>query len=325
VCVTEWGPVKILAVKANANTKALTLEEIEGQRKGIVMNMVKLLDSALGQELDAKALKPECLARVEADSSSSFYFNDHDFSFIPEIKTESKGRVAVYEAKAGVWFANNAHLGKAVADGLALPGLAMGKFNLWMDDTSLNLKDTCSLNFQTAHLRGMQRRERLLAEAEAAGDGATVTALALEDCVAQRYITDAASLENPDEISGETALITQSFLGEVAVATRLLQAGANSNALILEGKERAGETALLFAAREGHADIVKVLIDFKADLAARDPKVFLCTLCVCVYICTNMYTYVYIYVNMNICRHTHSRTLGNMYEIGIFIYMHMYS
>ena len=92
------------------------------------------------------------------------------------------------------------------------------------------------LNFQTAHLRGMQRRERLLAEAEAAGDGATVTALALEDCVAKRYITDAASLENPDEISGETALITQSFLGEVAVATRLLQAGANSNALILEGK-----------------------------------------------------------------------------------------
>ena len=63
-----------------------------------------------------------------------------------------------------------------------------------------------------------------------------MTALALEDCVAKRYITDAASLENPDEISGETALITQSFLGEVAVATRLLQAGANSNALILEGK-----------------------------------------------------------------------------------------
>ena len=29
VRVTEWGPVKILAVKTSANSKALTLEEIE--------------------------------------------------------------------------------------------------------------------------------------------------------------------------------------------------------------------------------------------------------------------------------------------------------
>jgi len=215
VHVTDGGGVvKILFVKTSANSKAQTIEELEGQRKGIVMNMVKLLDSALGQELDAKALTPECLARVEADENSA-YFNDDGGDFIPKIKKESAGRVAVYEAKAGVWFANNAHLGKAVSDGLALPGLAMGKFNLWMDDTSLNLEDTRNLNFQTAHLRGMQRRARLLAEAEAAGDGATVTGLALEDSVAKRYITDAPSLENPDEISGETALITQSFLGEV--------------------------------------------------------------------------------------------------------------
>ena len=106
--------------------------------------MVKLLDSALGQELDAKALTLECKGRVEADNKKNGYrpdawFNKHDYDFIPSIKKESAGRVAVYEAKACVWFANNAHLGKAVADGLALPGLAMGKFNLWMDDTSLNV------------------------------------------------------------------------------------------------------------------------------------------------------------------------------------------
>ena len=127
------------------------------------MNMVKLLDSALGQELDAKALTPECVARVKADSSDAEYLNHASLGFIAKIKKESAGRVAVYEAKAGVWFANNAHLGKTVADCLALPGLAMGKFNLWMDDTSLNLRDTRNFNFQTAHLRGMQRRTRLLA------------------------------------------------------------------------------------------------------------------------------------------------------------------
>ena len=100
---------------------------------------------------------------MEADSSHSLQqtpamvFNGNHDSFIPSIKTESAKRVAVYEAKAGVWFADNAHLGKVVADGLALPGLVMGKFNLWMDDTSLTLQDARDLNFQTAHLHGMQR------------------------------------------------------------------------------------------------------------------------------------------------------------------------
>jgi len=264
------------------------------------MNMVELLDSALGQQLDAAALSTEFTARVKKDTDSH-----RADELIPSIKKESKARVDVYRAKAGVWFGDNAHLGKAVADCLALPALAMGKLRLWLHDPVLNLYHTTNhLKFQTARLRGMKRRARLLAEARAAGDKEDeVEALALEDCGVRHGISDAPSLEHPDDISGETPLITHCFLDDEAAATRLLLARANPNAVTQEGKvrhpppppprcvcahmqiweldshaherwqEHAGMTALLYAAQEGHTDIAKLLLDFKADLNVCDPEV----------------------------------------------------
>ena len=252
------------------------------------MNMVNLLDSALGQQLDVAALSPEFAARIEKDA-----YKEHAEDLIPSIKEESKARVNVYMGKPGVWFGDNAHLGKAVADCLALPALAMQKFWLWLHDSELDVIDAARLNFQTARLRAMKRRARLLTQAQAAGDKDAVAVLALEDCGARHGILDASSLEQPDEISGETPLITHCFLDDLAAATRLLLARANPNAVTQMGKvclgssppppcsahmqmrglgshahkrkqEHAGMTALLYAAQEGHADIAKLLLDFKA-------------------------------------------------------------
>ena len=195
------------------------------------MNMVNLLDSALGQQLDVAALSPEFAARIEKDA-----YKEHAEDLIPSIKEESKARVSVYMGKPGVWFGDNAHLGKAVADCLALPALAMQKFWLWLHDSELDVIDAARLNFQTARLRAMKRRTRLLTQAHAAGDSDAVAVLALEDCGARHGILDAASLEQPDEISGETPLITHCFLDDVAAATRLLLARANPNAVTQEGK-----------------------------------------------------------------------------------------
>ncbi len=61
--------------------------------------------------------------------------------FIEAIKSESASRAEVYKAKPGAWFASNAHLGKAVIDGLALSTLAKAKYELWLRDETLTLRD----------------------------------------------------------------------------------------------------------------------------------------------------------------------------------------
>ena len=38
--MSEWGLVRVLLVKANANTKALTIEELEERRKSVVVSML---------------------------------------------------------------------------------------------------------------------------------------------------------------------------------------------------------------------------------------------------------------------------------------------
>jgi hypothetical protein len=88
-----------------------------------------------------------------------------------------------------------------------------------------------------------------------------------QDCFERLLVTgtEAAALERKDPLSGETPLITQVQLGEHENAKRLLQAGADANA----AKAR-GEQALMIAAKEGREDLVQLLVDFKAEVDARD-------------------------------------------------------
>ena len=135
--MTKHGPVWILYVRINVNGKAQTIEELADQRKNVVVPMLNLLHTAVCQQLDAEAGAPAFAERVKADTSS--FANEH---FIDSIKKESAAQVGVYASKPGEWFSNNTQLGKAVADGLALPSLAISKLNLWLQDPSLDLYHT---------------------------------------------------------------------------------------------------------------------------------------------------------------------------------------
>jgi ankyrin repeat protein len=69
---------------------------------------------------------------------------------------------------------------------------------------------------------------------------------------------------------GETPLMTASRVGSLASVEALLAAGAN-----VEAKDdRRGQTALMWAAAEGHADVVDALIRARADFRARVPSGF---------------------------------------------------
>ena len=94
--------------------------------------------------------------------------------------------------------------------------------------------------------------------------------LALEECVARRWVggEDEGELEHADETTTATPLWTQVLLGDLAAVERLLQARAYPDA-VPTGDE-GGNTPLLCAVKEGHADIALLLLNYKANPNAQD-------------------------------------------------------
>jgi hypothetical protein len=151
--VTDHGVVRVLLVKANANTKALTVEELEGRRKTVVVGFLDTILNDISRGIDAaveteqfqKRLQVDCIVSIPS-LKSDFVRKDKDFltkdwrtPFMQSIKDESAARAKVYKDKEGAWFASNAHLAQAVSDGLTLSTLANAKRTLWLRDTSIGV------------------------------------------------------------------------------------------------------------------------------------------------------------------------------------------
>jgi hypothetical protein len=294
--VTDHGVVRVLLVKANANTKALTVEELEGRRKTVVVGFLDTILNDISRGIDAaveteefqKRLQVDCLVSIPAlkadlvRKDKDFLTRDWKPPFIESIKDESAARAKVYKDKEGAWFASNTHLAQAVSDGLALSTLANAKRTLWLRDTSIGVWEmggaaekriSYYYNFQRAHAKLLARQRKELKEAEEAAaregsDGAAaqrLKELALEESVSRRWITGAEGLEVKDETTSCTPLLSHAFLGDVEVTERLLQARADPEAVPTQGNVM---TALLSAANEGNAEIALLLLKYKANLEA---------------------------------------------------------
>jgi ankyrin repeat protein len=287
------GMVRIFHVLVSANSRAETVEELEGRRKRVVVQVLDTLHADVCRAVDAAVKTAEFEKRLAQDKDRWAKSN-----FIKSIKDESTARVAVYKAMPDGAYAAIEVLGGAVSKCLALPLLANAKLRLWLEDPSLDLSSmTHSIQndyssspfyfgFNRAQGRRLANRRLLLQDSSAAGrldgvgrivvedglgrmGGKATAELALEDCRERRLITGAgaAALESKDPYTQETPLITQLQLGEYENAQRLLQAGADLNATTADG-----ERVLLIGAKEGREDLVQLLVDFKADLNARDAK-----------------------------------------------------
>jgi hypothetical protein len=253
------GVVRIYHVLVSANSRAQTVEELEGRRKRVVAQVLDTLHADVCRAVDAAAKTEEFEKRVAQDKSCHCKSD-----FINSIKDESAARVAVYKALPDGAYAEIEVVGEAVSKGLALPLLTNAKLRLWLEDTSLNLYDMglydmgykehnpSYLGLDAAQGRRLAQRRLLLLDSSASGrrgstdrvgrivvedglgrmGGTGTAALALEDCHERRLVTGAgaAALERRDPFSGETALIAQVQLGEYENAKRLLQAGADPNA-----------------------------------------------------------------------------------------------
>ena len=257
------GVVRIYHVLVSANSRAQTVEELEGRRKRVVVQVLDTLHADVCRAVDAAAKTEEFERRVAEDRDPGFGAETWAHKrrvlkdkFIVSIKDESAARVAVYKALPDSAYAAIEVLGDAVSKGLALPLLANSKLRLWLEDLSLDLRtmgDTschCYLGLDAAQGRRLAKRRLLLLDSSAAGridgvgrivvedglgrmGGKATAALALEDCRERRLVTGAgnAALERKDPCSGETPLLSQVQLGEYENAKRLLQAGADPNAV----------------------------------------------------------------------------------------------
>ena len=241
------GLVRVYHVLVSANSRALTVEELEARRKKVVTQVLDTLHTDVCRAADAAAASAEFKARASQDERSS-----SKTDFIRSIKDESAARVAVYTALPDSAYAEVETFGEAVVQGLALPQLAHSKLRLWLEDPELDLSVMPRrFGLNAAQGRRLARRRLLLQESTAGRrgsidsvgrivvedglgrvSGAATAALALEDCRERRLVTgaDDAALERKDLFSGETPLITQIQLGERENAQRLIQAGADANA-----------------------------------------------------------------------------------------------
>ncbi len=122
-------------------------------------------------------------------------------------------------------------------------------------------------------LLARQRKELKEAEDAAAREGSDSAAaqrlkeLALDECLSRRWIPRAEGLEDKDESTWCTPLLSHAFLGDVEVTERLLQARADPEAVPSQGPAM---TALVSAAKEGNAEIALLLLKYKANMEATD-------------------------------------------------------
>jgi hypothetical protein len=261
------------------------------RRKNVVVAFFDTIQNDVVREIDSRVQTEQFQTRLAVDSYKIFNgtkSSDYKDAFIQSIKSESAARAEVYKAKDGAWFASNAHLGKAVMDGLALSTLAKAKYELWLRDEKLSLwnmgvQDNKSTyhDYQRSHskLLALQRQELTEAEEAAArqvqgSDGVAakrLQALALDECASRRWIAgeDAEEeLELADETTSLTPLWTHLSLGDVKAAERLLQARASSEAVPSQDEE--GKTPLVWASKEGYADAALLLLKYKANTEAID-------------------------------------------------------
>jgi hypothetical protein len=254
------------------------------RRKNVVVAFFDTIQNDVVREIDRSVETDQFRKRLAADKHT-----DKKDLFIESIKRESVSRAEVYKAKPSPWFASNAHLGKAVIEGLALSTLAKAKYTLWLRDHKLSLYDMGNVdNKSTYHdyqrsyakLLALQRQELAKAEEAAAhqvqgSDGVAakqqLQAMALAECVSRRWIAGEdpeEELELPDETTSLTPLLAHLSLGDIKAAERLLQARASPEAVPSQDEE--GKTPLVWAVKEGYADAALLLLKYKANVEATD-------------------------------------------------------
>jgi hypothetical protein len=136
------------------------------RRKNVVVAFFDTIQNDVVREIDSSVHAEAFQRRLKVEHWKDY--PEYKDEFIASIKSESASRAEVYKAKPGPWFASNAHLGKAVIDGLALSTLAKAKYELWLRDETLDLMEMGSHDYQRSYAKLLALQRQELTEAEEA-------------------------------------------------------------------------------------------------------------------------------------------------------------
>lgn len=260
--MTKWGPVKLVSVKMNASGRALTVEELESRRKTIVVNMLETIDGDISHDLEVATTEEGFKKKWKSEGGHAY----HKVKFIQYAETAITDVVDRYRRQPASWFHTNDRFLEAVEAAASLPQKADGWIECYIEDDTKHIRDAVEWKFLEADQDLRLLRQRRLEAARQRGDAAEVQRLAADLCVMKHFVQSPTAInEVRFKGSDETPLLMKCNEGDIEAVRLLLEAGA-----AIEAKKEALMGPLHVAALAGHADVLLVLFQAKADIQAED-------------------------------------------------------
>jgi len=253
--VTEdFGVIRMIPVKINANIKTRTLEEQLEMKKEMHVTAFRHHIDDIEVELNNKRSTSGAAERLRADKSAD---EKHTLEgFVARIVEQCKDVLSRHKAKNHEDYVNDAVYRNLVLEMIDVKSMAVAKFDEWLhNDSFIRFRWNGTLRgvhrLWTAHLD----QKRLACE-----PGPQRQAAAIELCKACGLMVESVDEKND---LGETRLMCGAAEGRSAqFLQRLVDAGASVNYARPDGV-----TPIWLAAQGGHHKCIRVLVGLKASVS----------------------------------------------------------
>ena len=261
VVLAEGSYLKMLTVRINVSGKALTVDELLGQKKSIHISAFQYMVNELEGEL--KSIEQE-QRNKKSNVPAHIQTGTETLQFLDQLVEKCKAVLKKHDAIDAKEYTQEATYRELVAEMLETKSAALSSLRLVLEDDTVRMADVSKLSLvdgRRQYLGFLERQVNYYSEDASTRD--------LHDREAQKICRAMGILrETVDErdADGMTRLMVAAADGEGLKAVRMLVAArANVNA----AEERRGYTPLCLAAESGQADTAEVLLELKADVNVR--------------------------------------------------------
>eukprot|EP00961_Rhodomonas_salina_P150518 2027320-Rhodomonas_salina.3 len=267
---TNRGPVLSIPVKINCNLQCPSLEKLLQSRKTMLTSTLEHVRKEVGRDVDSIMQSEEARQRAKADifweQECSLYGKTFigGEGFLSSIKQEPSRALAAADALPASWYNTDRNFRLAMVQALDVQRMAMGKLQLWLDDSSLFVRHLAVLSARdcdrkaTGLLRRTIEKAKLVADFHGDEDGSEAKlrlhTAAVTLCKHVELIHHDVN-EQVHNSCGETMLMLHAAQGHWEAVHLLLTAGADA-----ESVRKDGMTALMMAAQGGLADVARGLV-----------------------------------------------------------------
>merc|ERR1719210_1183559 len=151
--LTKWGLVKLVYIKINASGRALTVEELEHQRKATVVNMLETIHGDISRYMETASKEDNFVKKATQE-------------LCPEnidvvVKKANEGCMEMvdwYRKQEPSWFHANEKFAEAVETAASLPILARSWLECYLEDEDRHIFNAEMWNFHEAqkYLRNLR-------------------------------------------------------------------------------------------------------------------------------------------------------------------------